>query len=56
MKKQHLKTLRLNKKAISNFNAIKGGFTGDLSALSCHTQCEAECPSCQSACCQLAAF
>ena len=56
MKKQQLKTLKLNKTAISNMGAIKGGFTGDISALSCHTRCEADCPSCQTACCQLAAM
>lgn len=55
MKKQHLKTLQLKKTAISNLATIKGGFDGDTSAWSCHTRCEDDCPSCQTACCQLAA-
>lgn len=57
MKKQQFKTLKLNKTAISNLAEIKGGFEADTSALfSCDTMCEADCPSCQTACCQLAAM
>ncbi|MEM6717817.1 MAG: hypothetical protein AAF611_00735 [Bacteroidota bacterium] len=57
MKKQSLNTLQLNKTAISKLENIKGGFDADTSALfSCDTMCEADCPSCQTACCQLAAM